>query len=168
LTPRQNTKIYFNQPYSWRMKTKLLLLLGLSFCWVGEQTAMAQAGTPPNADPDRLRAIVQAQAQKAGTKAVEFGMWVGDREILTMALGDSMTTVPATTEMHYRIGGIAETFMSTLLLMLVEQGRISLDDKISRWFPKLLAADQVTVRNFLLRRDSPLLCILPFHTAMQG
>jgi D-alanyl-D-alanine carboxypeptidase len=30
--------------------------------------------------------------------------------------------------------------------MLVEQGRISLDDKISRWFPDLLAADKVTVR----------------------
>ena len=57
-----------------------------------------------------------------------------------------MTTVPATTEMHYRIGGIAETFMSTLLLMLVEQGRINLDDKIARWLPDLLAADQVTVR----------------------
>jgi hypothetical protein len=42
---------------------------------------------------------------------------------LTTALGDWMTTVPATTDMHYRIGGIAETFMSTLLLMLVEQGR---------------------------------------------
>ena len=73
-------------------------------------------------------------------------MWVNDREIVTMALGDSMTTVPATTDMHYRIGGIAETFMSTLLLMLVEQGRINLDDKIARWFPDLLAADQVTVR----------------------
>ena len=29
---------------------------------------------------------------------------------------------------------------------MVEQRRINLDDKISRWFPKLLAADQVTVR----------------------
>jgi D-alanyl-D-alanine carboxypeptidase len=77
---------------------------------------------------------------------VEFGIWLGDREILTMALGHSMTTVPATTDMHYRIGGIAETFMSTLLLMLVEKERISLDDKISRWFPNLLRADQVTVR----------------------
>ena len=108
--------------------------------------AQTAPGPPPNANPDRLRAIVQAKAQKLGTKAVVFGMWADDREILTMALGDSMTTVPATTDMHYRIGGIAETFMSTLLLMLVEQGRISLDDKISRWFPKLLAADQVTVR----------------------
>lgn len=89
---------------------------------------------------------MQASAQKLGTRAVVFGLWQGDREILTMALGTSMTTVPATTDMHYRIGGIAETFMSTLLLMLVEQGRINLDDKISRWLPTLLSADQVTVR----------------------
>ncbi len=130
------------------MKTKLLLLVGLSLCCLGEQTAMGQTvpGSRPNADPDRLRAIVQAGAQEAGTQAVEFGMWVRNREVLTMALGDSMTTVPATTDMHYRIGGIAETFMSTLLLMLVEQGHIGLDHKVSRWFPQLLAADQVTVR----------------------
>ena len=123
-----------------------MLLLGLTACNLGAQTALAQPVSPPNADPERVRAIVQASAQKLGTRAVLFGMWMHDREILTMALGTSMTTMPATTDMHYRIGGIAETFMSTLLLMLVEQGRINLDDKISRWFPKLLAADEVTVR----------------------
>ena len=130
------------------MKTKLLLVLGLFLCVLGGQTAIGQPvpASPPNADPDRLRAIVRAGAQKAGTQAVELGMWVHNREVLAMAVGHSMTTVPATTDMHYRIGGIAETFMSTLLLMLVEQGHISLDDKISRWFPHLLAADQVTVR----------------------
>jgi D-alanyl-D-alanine carboxypeptidase len=121
-----------------------LSLVALSLA--GEQAAMGQDVPPPNTDPDRLRAIVQAEAQKDGTKAVEFGMWVGDREVLTTALGQSMTTVPATTVMHYRIGGIAETFMSTLLLMLEEQGRINLDEKISRWFPHLLGADKVTPR----------------------
>jgi D-alanyl-D-alanine carboxypeptidase len=121
-----------------------LSLVALSLA--GEQAAMGQDVPPPNTDPDRLRAIVQAEAQKDGTKAVEFGMWVGDREVLTTALGHSMTTVPATTDMHYRIGGIAETFMSTLLLMLEEQGRINLDEKISRWFPHLLGADKVTPR----------------------
>jgi D-alanyl-D-alanine carboxypeptidase len=117
-------------------------LLALSFA--GTQAAMGQ--TVPNTDPDQLRAIVQAQAEKDATKGVEFGMWVGDREVLTTALGNSMTTVPATTNMHFHIGGTAETFMSTLLLMLAEQGRIDLNQKISRWFPKLLGADQVTPR----------------------
>jgi D-alanyl-D-alanine carboxypeptidase len=130
------------------MTTRRLLLLGLSMSCFGKQAAIGQtlAGHHPNADPRRLRAIVEAEAQEAHTKAVVFGVWMGDREILSGAVGNSMTTEPATTNMHYRIGGIAETFMSTLLLMLVEQGRIRLDDTIARWFPHLLAADRVTVR----------------------
>ncbi len=110
------------------------------------QGGMEQTFSLPHTDPDRVRAIVEAEAHKDATKAVEFGMWVGDREVLKTALGNSMTAVPANTDMHYRIGGIAETFMSTLLLMLEEQGRINLDEKISRWFPHLLDADQVTPR----------------------
>ncbi len=117
-------------------------LVGLSIA--GVQAARGQA--TPNTDPDQLRAIIEAQAEKDATKGVEFGLWVGDREVLTTALGNSMTTVPATTNMHFHIGGTAETFMSTLLLMLAEQGRIDLNEKISRWFPKLLGADQVTPR----------------------
>jgi D-alanyl-D-alanine carboxypeptidase len=97
-------------------------------------------------DVAQIRAIVEAERQKAGTAAVLFGMWQGDRELLTVALGNSMTTVPATTDMHYRIGGITETFQSTLVMMLAEQGRLNLDHKISRWFPDLLSADQVTIR----------------------
>jgi CubicO group peptidase (beta-lactamase class C family) len=31
-------------------------------------------------------------------------------------------------------------------MMLAEQGRLNLDDKISRWFPDLLSAEQVTIR----------------------
>ncbi len=100
----------------------------------------------PNADPARLRRIIEDEGRRLGTRGIEFGMWIGNREVLATALGESMTTVPATTNMHYRIGGTAETFMSTLLLMLAEQGRIELDAPISRWFPKLLDADKVTVR----------------------
>jgi D-alanyl-D-alanine carboxypeptidase len=130
------------------MKVRRVVLLSLTLCFLLQQTAVAQRvpAPGPNLDPTRVRDIVQALASKSAAKAVLFGIWEHDREVLTMALGESMTTVPATTDMHYRIGGIAETFMSTLLLMLVEQRRISLDDRISRWFPTLLAADQVTVR----------------------
>ncbi|GMU58217.1 MAG: hypothetical protein AMXMBFR33_73630 [Candidatus Xenobia bacterium] len=122
----------------------MIVVLGCS-----DSSLMAQPvgpSAPPNSDPVRLRSIVETEARKAGTQAVQFGMWVDDREILTMALGNSMTTVPATTSMHYRIGGATLFFQSTLLMMLVEQGRLSLDDKLVRWFPDLLAADQVTVR----------------------
>ncbi len=106
----------------------------------------APALAQPNADPQALKALVEREAQRAGTSAVEFGMWIGAREVLTMATGQSMTTVPATTAMHYRIGGITETFQSVLLLKLAELGRIDLEATIDRWFPDLLGAKEVTVR----------------------
>ncbi|MEW6277597.1 MAG: serine hydrolase domain-containing protein [Candidatus Eremiobacterota bacterium] len=106
----------------------------------------------PNTDVERLGSILQTERDKSGARAVLFGMWVGDREILTTALGDSMTTVPASTDMHYRIGGITETFQATLTMMLAEQGRLSLDDKLSRWYPDLPGADRVTVRMLLANR----------------
>jgi D-alanyl-D-alanine carboxypeptidase len=83
-------------------------------------------------------------------------MSVRDREVLTMALGDSMTAVPSTTD--------------TLLLMLVEQRRITLDDGISRWFPQLLAADQVTVRMLVANTVSYLdyVTMEDFLTGMPG
>jgi D-alanyl-D-alanine carboxypeptidase len=130
------------------MKTRGLLIALLTLGLLLGLTGVARLApaAPPNRDPKRVRAIVEALANESGAKAVLFGMWVHHREILTMALGESMTTVPATTDLHYRIGGIGETFMSTLLLILVDQKRMGLDEKISRWFPTLLAADQVTVR----------------------
>jgi CubicO group peptidase (beta-lactamase class C family) len=101
---------------------------------------------PPYTDTAQLRAIVEAESAKAGTEAVLFGMWVGQKEIVTFALGNSTPKVPAATDMHYRIGGITETFQTTLLMMLAEQRRIRLDDTIDRWYPNLPFADKVTIR----------------------
>jgi CubicO group peptidase (beta-lactamase class C family) len=132
----------------------------------GQQVATGQAtsGPPPHADPDRLRAIVQTGAEKAGNKAVVFGMWVDDREILTMALGHSMTTVPATPDMHYRIGpDRGDLQLSTLLLMLVEQGRISWTIRSRAGFPiswrptsvtgRMLVANTAGYIDYVRRKD---------------
>src|SRR5262249_3214491 len=126
------------------MRIFLIVMMALAV-GCADSTAMAQPPAP-NLDVAQIRAIVEAERQKAGTEAVLFGMWQGDRELLTVALGNSMTTVPATTDMHYRIGGITETFQTTLVTTPADQCRLNLNDKISRWFPDLLSADQVTIR----------------------
>jgi CubicO group peptidase (beta-lactamase class C family) len=112
--------------------TKRLSIFIFFWCLAAEvvtspTTSAAIPGPQFNRDPGAVRAIVKDEAAKLGTKAIEFGMWVNQDEILTMALGESMTAMPAGKDMHFRIGGIAETFMSTLLLMLVEQRRVSLN-----------------------------------------
>lgn len=57
-----------------------------------------------------------------------------------------MAGVPATTKMRFRIGSMAIPYLTTILLQLQDRGRLSLDDKLSQWFPNLPEADQITLR----------------------
>jgi D-alanyl-D-alanine carboxypeptidase len=58
-------------------------------------------------------------------------------------------TVSATPEMRYSIGSISKQFTATAILLLQEQGKLSLDDKVSKWVPGLTRGDQVTIRQLL-------------------
>jgi CubicO group peptidase (beta-lactamase class C family) len=69
------------------------------------------------------------------------------QNIYTQALGESMTGVPATPDMHFRNGAMAFTYMSTLLLKLVDEKKVSLDAKLSEFFLDLPHAEQITLKN---------------------
>lgn len=123
-----------------------ILAFSLAFC--NAQAAPLKLDAA-RTDPVALKQVVKSGWQKTGARAVLLGVWQGDQEVVTLAMGDSMTSTPATTDMHYRLGGISETFQATLLLQLVDQKVLGLNDKIVKWFPDLLAADQVTVKMLL-------------------
>jgi CubicO group peptidase (beta-lactamase class C family) len=55
--------------------------------------------------------------------------------------------VPATSSMHFRNGALAFTYMSTLLLEFVDQKKLTLDTKLSTYFPDLPNAQRITLRN---------------------
>lgn len=94
---------------------------------------------------DSLIKMIVDFKEQTHVKSFMAGIWKGDQEILTLALGESMTGVPANLDMHLRIGGVSESMFGTLVMILVDQGKIRLDDKISKWLPDLLAADKVTI-----------------------
>src|SRR5438445_10269519 len=65
--------------------------------------------------------IISQEKEKHNLKAIIFGIWQDNKLVTSGALGDSMTGVPATKDMHFRIGGITEMFLTTLLLQLVDE-----------------------------------------------
>ena len=83
---------------------------------------------------------------KQDVKAVILRVTIDGQEIVTEALGESMTGVPATPEMHFRNGAVAISYMATLLLRLVDQNLVTLDDTIDAWLPDLPDAARVTLR----------------------
>jgi D-alanyl-D-alanine carboxypeptidase len=44
---------------------------------------------------------------------------------------------------------ITKTFTAALLLLLGEEGRLSLDDRLVRWFPNIAGADRISLRQLL-------------------
>ena len=57
--------------------------------------------------------------------------------------------VEARPEMRYSIGSISKQFTATAILMLAEQGKLSLDDPVARFLPNLTRAKEVTIRQLL-------------------
>jgi CubicO group peptidase (beta-lactamase class C family) len=108
------------------------------------------AGTPTSAfdgaTADAVMRIVDSVRRESHLRAVIVRVTKDGREILTRAVGDSMTGVPATPAMHFRNGAVAISYVSTLLLRLADQGRIGLDDRLSTWLPDVPHANRVTLR----------------------
>ena len=57
--------------------------------------------------------------------------------------------VSAQAAMAYPIGSISKQFTAACILLLQEQGKLKLDDPVSKWFPEFTRANEVTVRNLL-------------------
>jgi CubicO group peptidase (beta-lactamase class C family) len=55
----------------------------------------------------------------------------------------------ATPQMRYSIGSISKQFTAAAILLLQEQGKLSLDDKVSKYLPDLTRANEVTIRQLL-------------------
>ncbi len=51
--------------------------------------------------------------------------------------------------MRYSIGSISKQFTAAAILLLAEEGKLSLDDPVSKYVPKLTRANEVTIRQLL-------------------
>lgn len=56
---------------------------------------------------------------------------------------------PARPGMRYSIGSVSKQFTAAAVLLLAEQGKLSLDDPVARFLPGLTRAHDVTIRQLL-------------------
>ncbi|MCK0173344.1 serine hydrolase [Mycolicibacterium sp. F2034L] len=103
--------------------------------------------TEQQQDPraDAIAQIIADTMAQAHLKAAIVRVTENGNEIITRAFGETMTGVPATTDMHFRNGAVAISYVSTLLLLLAEENVVSLDDRLARWLPSVPHAERVTL-----------------------
>ncbi|HET8928637.1 MAG TPA: serine hydrolase domain-containing protein, partial [Microbacterium sp.] len=132
------------------------LMAGLAGCFGAPVPAASGSSSPtggstPAASPasdvsePEIAAIVEDAMADLHLKAAIVQVQVGDETVSLQAFGESMTGVPATTDMHFRNGAVAFEYISNLLLQYVDDGTVSLDDTIDQWAPELPESDKVTL-----------------------
>ena len=126
------------------------MVVGMAGC-IGP-TPPPEPSSPSPSSPEQsaqaadITQIVEEAMATLDLKAVIVEVQVGDEILMTQAFGESMTGVDATTDMHFRNGAVAFSYVSNLLLQYVDDGTVGLDDTIDEWAPELPESDTVTLR----------------------
>ncbi|MFB7913022.1 serine hydrolase domain-containing protein [Streptomyces sp. NPDC056061] len=129
-----------------------LLPAAVAACLLLTGVGSASAAEPAPAD------ILRAGAQKGvadGYPGVIGMVRQGDNaQYVHAGVGDRATKVPADPKAKFRIGSNTKAFISTVLLQLEGEHRLSLDDTVARWLPGAVAANgydggKITIRQLL-------------------
>jgi CubicO group peptidase (beta-lactamase class C family) len=129
-----------------RIISRTILLFALVFAISG-----SLAGQLPQAAVDRIDAIATKALADTGAPSASIAV-VKDGKIAYVKAYGKARLEPATAaspEMHYSIGSVSKQFLAGALLLLVQEGKLSLDDRVGRFLPSLTRANEITIRQLL-------------------
>ena len=107
------------------------------------------ASTKANATPGLGESLSQLVA--AGAPGATLLVRRGDRTtLLARGFAETATKKRMRPGDSFRIGSLTKTYVATVLLQLAEEGRLSLDDPVTRFLPGLVpGGDKITIRQLL-------------------
>ena len=118
----------------------------------GAQDSSAQA---PALTPQQLTAIdqyVNAEMAKERIPGAEVGIYHRGQILLAKGYGlaDVELNVPVKPETLFQSGSVGKQFVSAAVMMLVEEGKVSLDDSITKYFSDAPASwKPILIKNML-------------------
>lgn len=127
--------------------TRITVLLALAVTLGGAFAAVPAARTDPAAQVDALMQAYQGPVPGASVLVLRDGEPVLRRGY---GLANLEAGTPATATSNYRLASLTKQFTAASILLLAEDGKLSLDDPVKRWLPSLpAAADHITLRHLL-------------------
>ncbi|MFJ8799707.1 serine hydrolase domain-containing protein [Streptomyces sp. NPDC102487] len=133
-----------------RVRTGLVGITAVAIATALAGTAVAAPAAGAGHAPTRQAmeaAVRDGVPGVTATASGRHGTWSA-----TAGTGDLRTGAPRSTADRYRVGSITKTFVSTVLLQLEAEGRLSLDDTVDHWLPGVVRGNGNDGRKITLRR----------------
>ncbi len=117
--------------------------------WLG--TGMAGAQQMPSELRGRVDSAIREVVSTSGVPAASVGIVQNGHIVFTETYGDARLKPQrkATASMSFPVGSISKQFTAMCVLALAEDGKLSLNDTVSRWYPQLTRASDITLRQLL-------------------
>jgi len=100
------------------------------------------------ADVDR---IVGDALRDSGVPGASVAIVCGDRIVYAQGYGlrDVAKRSPVDANTIFRFGSVTKQFVAAATVMLADDGKLSLDDRVSRWYPAANSAGEISVADLL-------------------
>lgn len=134
------------------MKKLCLTLFALATATLVSIAASAQTVDMLDASlQSRIDHIAGQVMEQRGIPSASIAVVKGGKLVYTHAYGKAHIDPDkaATPEMRYSIGSVSKQFTAAGILLLQEQGKLSLDDAVGKYVPGLTRGDEVTIRQIL-------------------
>lgn len=102
-----------------------------------------------SADAKKIANIVSEAMSTYHLRSVEVSVTRDGKTVYSGALGESLPGERATTDMYFRNGAFAFSYLATLALVMVDHHKLNLDDTVSKYLPSVPHGDKVTVKQLL-------------------
>ncbi|MFJ5806441.1 serine hydrolase domain-containing protein [Streptomyces sp. NPDC093093] len=132
----------------------LLVVLAGSACQSPQAGSVVSGGSDSGALDARTEAkvkqIVRRFKDTNRTPGVLVGIWSPKGTFVSATgVADLATGAPLRTDMQFKIASQTKTFTANLVLQLVGEGKVDLEDHISKWVPGVPNGDRITIRRLL-------------------
>jgi len=109
--------------------------------------ALAQPLTP--AEASQIDQLVTHTLQQSGVPSASIAVVRDGRIVLAKAYGKANEGLPATAALPYQIASNSKQFTAMALLLLEDEGKLSLDDHVDKYLPGISGGDRIALRQLL-------------------
>ena len=112
-------------------------------------------GTLNQQTADSLQSALDMEVNRQGVPGFQAAIRTAEGQTWYGVSGttDPERRIPLSRQHIIRIGSVTKTFTAVILLQLVEEGKLSLDDPLAKWFPDFPNAKEITIRQMLSHRS---------------
>jgi D-alanyl-D-alanine carboxypeptidase len=130
------------------MRPYLRVFLPAVLALASAEFARAQLPAETSAKIDSDVAKVLADT---GTPSASIAVLKDNQIVCVKAYGSARLdpVTAARPEMRYSIGSVSKQFLAVSILLLAEEGKLRLDDRVARYLPSLTRANDITIRELL-------------------